>query len=157
MIALPPSSSTPPQSPRPPGSWKDKSPQRERALADRRGETLFIDARALGVLIHRALRVLTDEDLGRIAGTYHAWRRTRNSTHPGLPYEDVPGFCRASRLQEIREQDHVLTPGRYVGRSDDREASVDEQINQRISHLQPENSSLCSTMPATWNAPSAIT
>ena len=117
---------------------KDKSPQGARALADRRGETLFIDARSLGVLIHRGVRVLTADDLDRITGTYHAWRGTRNSTHPGLPYEDVPGFCRSSRLQEIREQDHVLTPGRYVGRSDDQETSEDEQINQRISRLTRE-------------------
>jgi type I restriction enzyme M protein len=55
-----------------------------------------------------------------------------------MSYEDVPGFCRAARVQDIREQEYILTPGRYVGRSDDEETSEDEQINQRISRLASE-------------------
>ena len=139
MIALPPQLFH--TTPIPTCAWflaKDKSPQGARTLADRRGETLFIDARSLGVLIPRGVRVLTAVDLDRITGTYHAWRGTISSTHPGLPYEDVPGFCRSTRLQDIREQDHILTPARYVGRSDDGEPSKDERINQRISRLTRE-------------------
>jgi len=41
---------------------------------DRRGETLFIDARKMGTLVDRVHRELTDDDLAKIAGTYHAWR-----------------------------------------------------------------------------------
>ena len=43
--------------------------------------------------------------------TYHAWRE-------GKGYEDVPGFCKAAKLEEIRGHNHVLTPGRYVGAAD---------------------------------------
>ena len=114
---------------------KDKSSRGARGLADRRGEILFIDARSLGVLVHRGVRVLTHNDLTRITGTYHAWRGTEDSPGLDLPYEDVAGFCRSARLQDIREQDHILTPGRYVGYPDGAETSEDEQINKRISRL----------------------
>jgi len=41
---------------------------------DRRGQTLFIDARKLGTMIDRVHRELTEEDIRMIADTYHAWR-----------------------------------------------------------------------------------
>ncbi|WIM06794.1 MAG: type I restriction-modification system subunit M [Candidatus Nitricoxidivorans perseverans] len=78
---------------------------------DRRGETLFIDARKLGTMVDRTHRELTDDDLARVAGTYHAWRGDQDAGQ----YEDVPGFCKAAQLADIRKHGHVLTPGRYVG------------------------------------------
>ncbi len=56
---------------------------------DRRGEVLFIDARKLGHLVDRTRKEFSEEDIARIAGTYHAWRGERS----GDAYEDVPGFC----------------------------------------------------------------
>ena len=64
-------------------------------LRDRRGEVLFIDARKLGTLVDRTRKEFSDEDIAKIAGTYHAWRE-------GKGYEDVPGFCKAAKLEEIR-------------------------------------------------------
>ena len=104
---------------------------------DRRGEVLFVDARKMGTLIDRVHRELTDGDILKIADTYHAWRgeevyhshlakgknghlvKTR-SGHLGkvtkrYEYEDVPGFCKAVTLDDIRHHSHILTPGRYVG------------------------------------------
>ena len=78
---------------------------------DRRGETLFIDARKMGTLIDRVHRELTDEDVAKISGTYHAWRGDKGAGD----YEDVAGFCKAAKLEDIRKHGHVLTPGRYVG------------------------------------------
>jgi type I restriction enzyme M protein len=78
---------------------------------DRRGETLFIDARKMGTLVDRVHRELTDADVAKIAGTYHAWR---GDTGAGT-YDDIPGFCRSATLDDIRKHGHVLTPGRYVG------------------------------------------
>jgi type I restriction enzyme M protein len=78
---------------------------------DRRGETLFIDARKMGVLIDRVHRELTAEEIARIAETYHAWR---GDSEAGK-YEDVPGFCKSAKVEEMRKNGYVLTPGRYVG------------------------------------------
>lgn len=118
-------------------------------LRDRRGEVLFIDARKLGVLVDRTRRELLDEDIAKIAGTYHAWRGQKDAGN----YADVPGFCKAAPLEEIRGQNHVLTPSRYVGTADvgskdipffERFASLriqltkhfeeDERLNRVITH-----------------------
>jgi type I restriction enzyme M protein len=82
---------------------------RDKMLRNRTGEVLFIDARALGTMQSRTLKVLTDDDIAKIADTYHAWRET------GEKYQDVPGFAKAAKLAEIAENSFVLTPGRYVG------------------------------------------
>ena len=78
---------------------------------DRRGETLFIDARKLGTMADRVHRELTDADIAKIAGTYHAWRGDQAAGK----YSDVAGFCKRASLEDIRKHGHVLTPGRYVG------------------------------------------
>lgn len=75
---------------------------------DRRGETLFIDARKMGTLTDRVHRDLTEEDIAKVADTYHVWKS-------GNKYSDVSGFCKSATTKEIQEQGYVLTPGRYVG------------------------------------------
>ncbi|MEQ9379890.1 MAG: class I SAM-dependent DNA methyltransferase [Pirellulales bacterium] len=96
---------------------------------DRRGETLFIDARKLGYLIDRVHRDMTDEDVARIAGTYHAWRGDEEAGD----YEDVPGFCKSSTLAEIESHGFVLTPGRYVGAEELEED--DEPFDEKMQRL----------------------
>jgi type I restriction enzyme M protein len=91
--------------------WFIARDKRNGSFRDRRGETLFIDARKMGALIDRTHRELSDEDIARIAGTYHAWRGEKRAGK----YDDVPGFCKAATTDDIREHGHVLTPGRYVG------------------------------------------
>jgi len=82
---------------------------------DRRGETLFIDARQMGTMMTRVERVLTDDDIAKIGDTVHAWR---GDAEVSDTYEDVAGFCYSAKLEEIEKNGFVLTPGRYVGAAD---------------------------------------
>ena len=77
----------------------------------RTNEVLFIDARNLGVMIDRRHKELTPEDVDKIVSVYHAWRGEKDS----IKYEDVPGFCKSVKLEEIEKHNFILTPGRYVG------------------------------------------
>src|SRR5699024_9626127 len=70
-------------------------------------EVLFIDAREIGYMKDRVLRDFTAEDIAKIADTYHAWQQNNG-------YENQAGFCYAASLDEIANNDFVLTPGRYV-------------------------------------------
>jgi type I restriction enzyme M protein len=81
---------------------------------DRRGQTLFVDARKLGRLTDRIHRELTDDEIARVAKTYHAWRGEKG----GGNYANVPGFCMNATQEEIAAHDFVLAPGRYVGAED---------------------------------------
>jgi type I restriction enzyme M protein len=96
---------------------------------DRRGETLFIDARKLGTMIDRVQRELTEADIAKVAGTYHAWRSDKGAAD----YEDVPGFCSTVKLDGIRKHGHVLTPGRYVGA--EAVDQDDEPFDAKMKHL----------------------
>ena len=99
---------------------------------DRRGEVLFVDARQMGRMVDRTHRELTDEDVSRIADTYHAWR----SPEAADAYQDVPGFCKSAPLEEVRRYDYVLTPGRYVDVEPQEED--DEPFEDKMRRLAAE-------------------
>jgi type I restriction enzyme M protein len=105
-------------------------------LRDRRGKTLFIDARKLGYLVDRTHRELTEEEIARIAGTYHAWHG-----EPGAgTYADVLGFCKSAMLEEIKSHGYVLTPGRYVGaeEAEDDDEPFEEKMQQLTQKLEEQ-------------------
>lgn len=99
---------------------------------DRRGEVLFIDARQLGRMESRVVRVFDDADIAKIASTVHRWRAD-GENGADEPYVDVPGFCRAAKLAEIAEHAYVLTPGRYVGAEETE--NDDEAFNEKMERL----------------------
>jgi type I restriction enzyme M protein len=107
----------------------------------RRGEVLFIDARAMGTLVSRTERVLLPEDIALIAGTYRAWRGTRAGSggQSGLgAYADVPGLARSATLAEIRSREHVLAPGQYVGMPELAVPAGAEPVTNRVERLTKE-------------------
>jgi type I restriction enzyme M protein len=99
--------------------WFIARDKKNHKYRDRRGEVLLIDGRKMGVLVDRRHRDLTDEEIQKIASTYHAWRGE------GGKYEDIKGFCKSATLDEIKQHGYILTPGRYVGTEDVEE---DEQV-----------------------------
>lgn len=102
---------------------------------NRRGETLFIDGRKLGILIDRVHRDLTQEEITRIAQTYYNWRGSGKGE-----YVDVPGFCKSASFEEIKGHGYVLTPGRYVGAEevDDDDESFDEKMLHLTAKLDQQ-------------------
>jgi type I restriction enzyme M protein len=98
--------------------WFLARDRKDGKFRDRRSQVLFLDTRKLGRMVDRTHRELTEEDITRVASTYHAWRGEKDAGE----FADVPGFCKSATLEEIRKHGHVLTPGRYV----DAEAQEDE-------------------------------
>ena len=94
---------------------------------DRKGEVLFIDASELGYMVNRSSRAFTDEEIKRIADTYHEWKKSGGS------YQDIKGFCKSASLADIEKHNFVLTPGRYVGIPD--EVEDDVSFEDRMSAL----------------------
>lgn len=85
-----------------------KNKQEKDKKRNRQGETLFIDARNIGYMKDRVLRDFAQDDIQKIADTFHNWQQ-------GKDYQDEAGFCYSAKLEEMEKHDFVLTPGRYVG------------------------------------------
>jgi len=98
----------------------------QKGKRDRRGETLFIDARNLGFMKDRVLRDFTNDDIAKIADVFHAWQS-------GTDYQDEKGFCFSAKLEDMQKHDYVLTPGRYVGAADAEEDS--EPFPEKMQRL----------------------
>jgi type I restriction enzyme M protein len=97
-----------------------------------KGKTLFLDCRNIGHMIDRAHRDLSNEDIDRIAGTYKDFV-------DGKDVQEL-GFAHVADLEEIEENNFVLTPGRYVGLE---EAEDDgELFEEKMERLTSELSEL---------------
>lgn len=107
-----------------------------KSLRDRRGYILFIDARKMGTMVDRVHRELTNEDIQKIARTYHAWRGEAEAGD----YQDIPGFCKSATIEEVRHQGHVLTPGRYVGAEikEDDDEPFEEKMQRLVAQLKEQ-------------------
>jgi len=107
--------------------WFVTRDKKNHKFRDRCGETLFIDARNMGVMIDRRHRELTDDDITKISSTYHTWRVKSGK------YKDEAGFCKSAKMEEIRKHGHILTPGRYVGAAEVEED--DEVFEDKMKRL----------------------
>ena len=98
---------------------------------NRADEILFIDARKTGTMINRRNKEFSDDDIARITDTYHAWRNLDGQ------YEDIAGFCKAATMEEVRKNNHVLMPGRYVGTEAEEDDGIpfDEKMNTLTAKL----------------------
>lgn len=111
--------------------WFVTRDKKDHSFRDRRGEILFIDARNMGQMIDRRHRELSDEDVKKISETYHAWRGENK-----LKYEDVAGFCKSAKMEEVEKHNFILTPGRYVGIEEVEED--DEEFEAKMERLTSE-------------------
>ena len=98
---------------------------------ERKNEILFIDARKLGLMVNRRLRVFEDEDVIKITDAYHHWRNKKGK------YNDVEGFCKAATLEEVKANNNVLSPGRYVGTEAEEDDGIpfEEKMKQLTEQL----------------------
>lgn len=103
---------------------------------NRSNNILFIDAREMGTMISRKQKELTDEDIENIANAYHNWR----SKEWEAKYKDVPGFCKSANIEEIRKNNHLLTPGRYIEfkESEDDGQPFDEKMEKLTKSLSEQ-------------------
>ncbi|QET64979.1 type I restriction-modification system subunit M [Citrobacter werkmanii] len=118
---------------------KSKAADLAKGYRNRQGETLFIDARNVGTMINRTTKELTADDIATIADTYHAWRSTSEELAERIKrgdsklaqYEDQAGFCKVATIEEMKANDYVLTPGRYVGAAEQEDDGVAFETKMR--------------------------
>ncbi|PIV54496.1 MAG: N-6 DNA methylase, partial [Caldiserica bacterium CG02_land_8_20_14_3_00_36_38] len=109
--------------------WFVSRDRENHKFRNRQGEILFMDASKMGIMKDRRHRELIEEDIKKISNTYHAWRGE------GGEYKDVEGFCKAATLDEVRKQNYILTPGRYVGIPEEEDDGVSfEEKMEKLTH-----------------------
>lgn len=101
---------------------------------NRSNEILFVDARNLGVMVNRRNKEFTDDDVNKIAETYHSWRNVNGT------YTDIAGFCKSASIDEVKSNNWVLMPGRYVGTEEEENDGIpfDEKMQSLISTLSEQ-------------------
>jgi len=115
--------------------WFVSRDKKNKKFRDRRGETLFINARNMGTMIDRRHRELSSEAIVKISETYQGWRGELETE-----YVDISGYCKSATIEEIRSHTHILTPGRYVGvekKQDDEEPyeEIIERVTKELAEL----------------------
>ncbi|MGO2513593.1 N-6 DNA methylase [Marinomonas polaris] len=118
---------------------KDKTANADKGFRNRETETLFIDARDMGSMISRIHKDFTVDDLGLIADTFHAWRSSDQALQDRVArgdckiteYQDQAGFCKSATIEDIKANDYVLTPGRYVGAADIEDDGIPFEVKMR--------------------------
>lgn len=104
-----------------------------RERTERRGEILFIDASEMGYMKDRVHRDLSEDDVQKIATTYHNWRK-------GGAYENEKWYCHSANKTDLEKHDYVLTPWRYVGITDaiDDGIPFEDKMNELTAQLSEQ-------------------
>ena len=76
-------------------------------------------------MVTRKLRELNEDEIMQIANTYHNYQNNEN-------YEDIAGYCKVSTIEEIKENNYVLTPGRYVGTEEKEDDGIPFEEKMKI-------------------------
>lgn len=129
-----------------------------RKREDRKDKILFIDARKMGTMVTRKHREFSEEEIQKICDTYHSWRdgfhvrkellvaektvayNIRSPEKEVTGYQDIQGFCKSASIEEVREHEYILTPGRYVGIENGEEDS--EPFDEKMTRLTAELSEM---------------
>lgn len=99
---------------------------------NRKGETLFIDARNMGEMVDRSHREFSKDDIDKISNTYHSYKSFDKKN-----YKDIKGFCKISTIEEIKKNEYILTPSRYVGVKDKKQDndSYENSMKEIVTEL----------------------
>lgn len=119
--------------------WFIARDKKNHKFRNRSGEVLFIDARKMGFMKNRRNRALSDDDVKKISDTYHAWRGEPIDGKK-VKYEDVLGFCKSAKLNEIEKHGFILTPGRYVGVEEEEDDGIpfEDKMKELTSELSKQ-------------------
>lgn len=101
---------------------------------DREKEILFMDMRQMGKPFEKKYVRFTDEDIRKVADTYHNWQREGHTE----TYADVPEFCKSVSVDEeggIADKGFSLVPSKYI-----EFVNCDEAVDYdtRMKELQTE-------------------
>ena len=100
---------------------------------DREDEILFLDLREMGSPFEKKYTQLLEDDIEKVASTYHDWQLENNS------YEEKPEFCYSAFIDEVRDKDYSLVPSKYI-EFVNRDEIID--FDEKMSSLQTEFSEL---------------
>lgn len=92
------------------------------------GKTLFIDAREMGTMVTRKLREFSEEDIAKVAKAFDDFRNGE--------LEEEKGFSAIASIEDIAQQDFILTPGRYVGIAEPEDDG--EPFEEKMARLTSE-------------------
>ena len=92
-----------------------------------RNEILFMDLRTMGIPYEKKYTQLSDEEIQKIANTYHTWQQSLDE------YKDVPEYCYSASKEDVVANDYALSPSRYI-----EFVNKDENVNyeEKMQELQ---------------------